>query len=324
MTLHLRLSSVLLATLLLASALHAAEESKVKLSPEGLTLEQISSLAIDGDAYFQAALSTILRVGDLNTKMDYASALEWAKLSAEAGDPLGKYALAALYDAGLGVKLDKEMAEKLFTEAAPGLGALIVSGDFRACYALAYLRYSGRGGVAPDKTIAASLFKKAAEAGDLHAAYMIGVMYQRGDGVEREIPKATEWLLKAATAGDRRAQVALGVLYLKNAIGNNKAEAAKWLVMAAEAGDQEAQFLCGVIYENGFAGEKDMSRALQYYHRAALQGEKRAEKRLKDFADSMRKELGLEKPKEETAGTPPTSVGTPAQAPAASPPAQAK
>ena len=285
--------------LAMASAVMAEER---KDGADGLGLQQLTTLAINGSAYYQAALSNVLRYGDLGAKSDYAGAAQWANESANAKNPLGLYALAALTDGGLGVQADKAKADELFKEAAPGLEAMAKEGDFRACYAFAYLRYAGRGGVAQDKAQAAALFIKAAEAGDIHAAYMAGVLYQRGEGVEQNTSKAVEWLLKAAQVNDRKAQCALGKMYLKTGVTpNSRSEASRWIVMAAEAGDAEAQYLAGYLFENGVAGQKDMNKALQYYHRSALQGDESAKKRLKSFANDMRKTLGIEKPQEPAA-----------------------
>lgn len=287
---------IIVSSALLLAAAFGALAGELKTGPDGLDLAQLTTLAVNGSAYYQAALSTVLRNGDLGAKPDYAGAAEWAKESAATGNPLGLYALAALADGGLGVQAGKAKAEELFKQAAPGLETLAKDGDFRACYALAYLRYAGRGGLQQDKSQATALFMKAAEAGDIHAAYMAGVLHERGEGVAQSTPKAVEWLMKAATANDRKAQCALGKMYMKTSIvKSSREEASKWIVMAAEAGEPEAQYLAGRIFENGFAGQKDMTKALQYYHRAALQGDEAAKARLKSFAEDMRKTLGIEK-----------------------------
>ncbi len=299
-------SILISAMLFVAAGASLAEERK--LSPDGLSIDQLTTLSVNGSSYYQAALSNALRYGDFGAKSDFASAATWANASAEAKNPLGLYALAALCEGGLGIQADKAKAEALFKEAAPGLEALSKEGDFRACYAYAYLCYSGRGGVAQDKAKAAALFIKAAEAGDVRAAYMAGVLYQRGEGVEQNTSKAMDWLMKAAQANDRKAQCAIGKMHLKSMGQNSKREAAKWIVMAAEGGDAEAQYLAGCLYEGGLAGEKDMSKALQYYHRSALQGDDAAKKRLKSFAESMRKTLGIEKPQD------PATENAPAEA----------
>jgi len=290
------------AVLALSLALASSSLLFAGSTPDSLDMVQLHTLAVNGSPYYQAVLSTACRNGDLTAAPDYVTAANWAISSSDAGNPLGLYAYAALLDSGLGVQKDKDKAEELFAKAAPSLKEMAEKGDFRACYSYAYLLYSGRGGVKEDKAQAATLFKQSAEAGDPHAAYMTGLLFQRGEGVERSAPKAIEWFQKAALSGERKAQLALGTMYLKGGtFGRNMEEAAKWILMSAEAGEPDAQYLAGVMYETGSAGKKDMSKALQYYHRAALQGDEKAKKRLKAFAGEMRKTLGLEEPAPDSA-----------------------
>ncbi len=303
------LKTLLLAALLLsllASPPLLAGASKT--GPDGLDLLQLRTLALKGGAYYQAAFSIACRNGDLGAQRDYEAAVKWARESSSSGHPLGSYSLAVLLDNAFGVTADKAQAEELFKSSVPGLKALSSEGDFRACYALGYLHYAGRGGLAVDKAQAAALFLKASDAGDAHASYMCGLMSQRGDGVPQSNPKAVELFMKAAEAGEAKAQLSLGVMYLKSgALGNNRQEAARWLLMASDAGEPDAQYLMGYIFENGLVGEKDMSKALQYYHRSALQGNETAKRRLKSFANGVRKTLGIEKgaaPKEDSAEAP--------------------
>jgi TPR repeat protein len=52
--------------------------------------------------------------------------------------------------------------------------------------------------------------QKAAEAGDGHAALMVGVMYWNGDGVLRDYPTAARWFQMADKANEPRAAKLLG------------------------------------------------------------------------------------------------------------------
>jgi len=52
--------------------------------------------------------------------------------------------------------------------------------------------------------------EQAANAGDAHAALVVGVMYWNGDGVPRDHPTAALWFQKADKAGEPRAAKALG------------------------------------------------------------------------------------------------------------------
>jgi len=322
------LKAAIAAAALLPLAAFCASPSAPAVGPDGLDLMQLKTLAINGSPYYQAAFSMACRNGDLGSQKDYEQAVRWAKESSASGDPLGVYSMAVLLDNAFGVSADKAKAEEMFKSCATGLEALSEDPkDFRASYALGYLNYAGRGGLPVDKAKAAKLFLKAADAGDVHAIFMCGLLYQRGDGVERSNPKAIDFFLKAAAAGEIKAQLSLGVMYLKaGALGNSRQEASRWLYMAAEGGEADAQYLMGCVLENGSLGTKDLNKALQYYHRSALQGNESAKKRLKNFAEDVRKTMGIEKeassseaPKPQDATQEPASAQEPQKNAAAAP-----
>ena len=74
-----------------------------------------------------------------------------------------------------------------------------------------------------------------AEQGDRHAQYLIGFMYERGQGVAKDPAKAAKWYSRAAESGNPFAQNNLGVLY-KNGSGvtQDYLQAYKWFNLAAE------------------------------------------------------------------------------------------
>ena len=63
-------------------------------------------------------------------------------------------------------------------------------------------------------------------------------------------------------------------------------QAAYWYGKAADQNFARAQFNLGVSYENGTGVEKDMSRALSLYRKAAGQGYNPAQKRLAKLGES--------------------------------------
>ena len=74
----------------------------------------------------------------------------------------------------------------------------------------------------------------AANEGDVHAKYRLGLVYLKGQGVRRDPRRARKWLHKAAEAGYAGAQAALGAMYAKE-IGaeRNIVQAYFWLKLAA-------------------------------------------------------------------------------------------
>jgi len=80
-----------------------------------------------------------------------------------------------------------------------------------------------------------------AELGDAEAQYNLGVMYDEGAGIERDLARAAEWYRKAAEQGFVDAQINLGMMYYHGqGFSRDDAEAAKWFERAASQGDREA------------------------------------------------------------------------------------
>ncbi len=66
-----------------------------------------------------------------------------------------------------------------------------------------------------------SLFMSLAEAGNADAMYIIGKMYQAGQGIPQDNPKALLWVEKSARNGNHQAQTELASFYSKG-IGTDK------------------------------------------------------------------------------------------------------
>jgi len=81
-----------------------------------------------------------------------------------------------------------------------------------------------------------------AELGDAEAQFNLGVLYDEGAGVERNLSIAADWYRKAANQGFMDAQTNLGILYYHGlGVDRDLAEAVRWFTMAAEQGDAEAR-----------------------------------------------------------------------------------
>ncbi len=103
--------------------------------------------------------------------------------------------------------------------------------------------------------------------------------YNNGD-----YANALKCFKKAADQGDAEAQYGLGVCY-ENGYGVSKdlQEAVKWYNKAAKHGLVEAQYNLGVCYGNGYGVRKDPSKAKYWYRKAADNGLEIAKKALKNF-----------------------------------------
>lgn len=96
--------------------------------------------------------------------------------------------------------------------------------------------------------------------------------YQRGD-----YKTAHQELLKAAEQGDANAQTWLGLMYYKGqGVQKDDAVSVIWWQEAAEQGNKWAQFNLGLMYANGEGVLKDNAVAARWYRKSAEQGHARA------------------------------------------------
>ena len=135
------------------------------------------------------------------------------------------------------------------------------------------LLYQNGQGVPKDLVKAAELYQKAADQGNAAARNNLGLLYQNGQGVPKDLRKAAELYQKAANQGNAAAQNNLGWLY-ENGQGVPKdlKKAAELYQKAADQGNAAAQNNLGSLYENGQGVPKDSKKAAELYQKAADQG----------------------------------------------------
>ncbi len=91
-------------------------------------------------------------------------------------------------------------------------------------------------------------FRLAAEQGDAHAQYNLGVMYGNGRGVPRDETGAVRWFQLAAEQGDALAQYHLGFKYATGVgVSQDYVAAYMWLDLAGaqSSGDDRKAFVKG-------------------------------------------------------------------------------
>ena len=118
----------------------------------------------------------------------------------------------------------------------------------------------------------ADLSKKALE-GDTNAQLRMGVAFEFGQGVDRDLDQAMRWYHMAADRGDPVAQTDLAYLYESGSAGkSNPGEAAKWYLRAAVSGFARAQFNLGTLYLRGAGVERSDGDAAHWIGEAADTG----------------------------------------------------
>lgn len=122
-------------------------------------------------------------------------------------------------------------------------------------------------GVDRDDTLAVDWFRKAAEQGSTAAGFNYGLCLQNGTGIPKDEDLAALWYAKIFDVPD--AQINLGALYDRR---GESAKAVRCYREAADMGHAVAQHNLGCCYENGEGVEKDVEQAVSLYRKAADQG----------------------------------------------------
>jgi len=110
-----------------------------------------------------------------------------------------------------------------------------------------------------------------AEQGDANAQYNLGVCFENGKGVTKDVTQAINWYRKAAEQCNVDAECKLGQLFCYSAIKDN-VEIVDWVRRAAEQGYAKAQCSMGIYCYYGHGVTKDRVQAVSWYHKAAEQG----------------------------------------------------
>lgn len=126
---------------------------------------------------------------------------------------------------------------------------------------------------AGDYATAAREFRPFAENGQAQAQYILGWIYQNGEGVPQDYAESAKWYQLAAKADNVDAQYALGSYYMSGAgVARDDALAVQWFRKAAERGKAGAQYLLGYLVSRGEGTAKNEAEGAQWYRKAADQG----------------------------------------------------
>ncbi|WP_323769590.1 tetratricopeptide repeat protein [Antarctobacter sp.] len=128
-----------------------------------------------------------------------------------------------------------------------------------------------------DAAKAADLLTRAATRGDASAQYMLGLLYQNGQGVAQDQSAAFNWLLAAAEQRHAMAQFSLAAVQFEN---RENQEGMRWLRAAAGEGLTEAQIQLAMLLDDPESGVTNRTEALDWFRRAAETGHVMAQRML--------------------------------------------
>ncbi|MBR2909250.1 MAG: sel1 repeat family protein [Clostridia bacterium] len=115
-------------------------------------------------------------------------------------------------------------------------------------------------------------FKKAIKNdGDVDSVFSIATLYSNGWGVPQDKRKAFDLYMQAAFSDHPEAQAVLGVLYMSGVPGIEASpeKAFQWSKTALNNGHKSGALLVGKLYLTGFGGEKDVEKGISYIKMAA-------------------------------------------------------
>lgn len=216
-------------------------------------------------SFEQGNSNGLLRIGTCYyfgycTEKDPFRAFEYFKQAAELGNGNAFYRLGVCYLDGIGAQLDSSKAFECFQKAEKlgNTSSLCVLGT---CYAHGL-------GVEIDYSKAIEYYQRSVDIGDSNAFCCLGACYGQGIGVEKDLSKAFEYYQKALDLGNKNAEIFMDLQSSKN----DYTKFCQLLKENSNSQDPDVAYMLGVNYENGISGEIDLSKAIEYYSKAAELG----------------------------------------------------
>ena len=207
------------------------------------------------------------------------ASMSFSKLQsrAEKGDAVAQYNLAQSY---LRRDPTHNPTNEDYQSALKWLRSSSAQGNADAEFLLGYLYEHGQG-VPRDYAQAEENYRTAALRGHSSAENNLASLHQHGQGVPKNMGKAFEWYLASAQHGNPVGQCNLATLYyLGSGTQRDYKEAAKWFRAAADSGSAEAQNSLAVFYYKGLGVALEYGEAARWLRLAAQQGLPTAETNL--------------------------------------------
>lgn len=209
-------------------------------------------------------------------KKNLSVAMDYFSKSAEQGNVDAQFRLGCIYMFGKGAQKNERLAikwlemaaDKQDTRAEGILGSLYARNDLRV----------------RDLNKSVKLLQRAANKGLALAQNLLGFMCWKGIGVFSDVAKAQSLLEKATNQGHAMALVNLSRIYLENNNSHERSQKLRGVVpllkQAAQQSNPEVLTTLAELYLQGIGVEKDSTRALQLYKRAADLGSVHAHRQL--------------------------------------------
>ena len=245
---------------------------------EQTTYQDIIDQAQKGSPYFQGLLGIYLRSGEAGSSVNVELSKKWSNVAANQDHPFGAYNLANLAM----LEGDLVSATTLYQDAAFRLQRYASDGDPVAMYCMGEIDFQ----VIPTNVPRAiNLFIRSAELGYPQAQATIGALYLRGlpGLLERNAEEGIKLLSQAVRAKSLTARFNLGMAYYNgDGVTKNVVKASQWLRLAVKQKFSEAQYSLGLLLIEGGEGiKKNTVEGLKHLKDAAAQDHQLAKEYLR-------------------------------------------
>lgn len=139
-----------------------------------------------------------------------------------------------------------------------------------------------------EKQKAVGMLKDAAGRGLVMAEYRLAKLYEKGEGVPRDMAASRSWTEKAAIGGNTKAMHDLAVFYAEGDAGpQSYAAAVEWFRQASDHGLVDSQYNLAVLYEQGLGLSQDKAEAAYWFEIAGRAGDQDAGRRARALFGEM-------------------------------------
>jgi localization factor PodJL len=139
-----------------------------------------------------------------------------------------------------------------------------------------------------EKSRGVSMLKEAASKGLVMAQYRLAKLYEKGEGVPRDIAASRSWTEQAAIGGNVKAMHDLAVFYAEGDSGpQSYAAAVEWFRQASDLGLVDSQYNLAVLYEQGLGVSQDKREAAYWFEVAGRSGDSDGARRARALMADM-------------------------------------
>jgi hypothetical protein len=187
--------------------------------------------------------------------------------------------IATMYEKGEGVDRDEKEAKKWLDKANQTeisnnnkLKEKALKGDSKAQFEMGYRFWNQN--TQKDYMEANKWFLMAAKQNNTEAIFLLGLDFERGNGVRQDEREAFNWYEKAALLGDEDGELQIGCMYLHGiGVEKNLKKAAIWFLKSARQGNVYAAYKIADIYRDDMKLGVSSDELEIYMHRGMQRGD---------------------------------------------------